>query len=252
MENVQLVLLPLIGLTGGFLSGFLGLGGGVVMLPLLTFLGGVPLKLATGTDLVHIFIAAGIGTLAHARAGMIDVKAGLIIGLAGAAGGWVGSFLSVPLSALVLQFIYLFVVASAIVLLFIPTHLDFADYRKGKFDKGTGIAIGFGVGLLAGLLGVGGGFIIIPLMTHVLKIPLRVTIGTSLLIIFISSLGTVWVKFGVGHINLSITGLVLLGSVIGALLGSHASRRVHVRILRSALLMILIVIFIAVGYKAVF
>jgi hypothetical protein len=252
MENVNLVSLPFIGLTGGFLSGFLGVGGGVILLPLLTFVGVVPLKHATGTGLVHVLIASAIGTLAHARTGIVDVRAGLILGIAGVGGGFLGAFLSVPFSVGTLERIFLFVVALAIVLLFIPSNLDTEDYKKGDFSPVAGITIGFGVGLLVGLLGVGGGFLVIPLMIYVLKIPLMITIGTSLLIIFISSLGTIWAKVGVGHIDVTVTSLVLIGSVVGTLVGAHASRRVHVKLLRSALLMTLVAIFIAVGYQTIF
>jgi hypothetical protein len=112
--------------------------------------------------------------------------------------------------------------------------------------------IGLTGGFLSGFLGVGGGFLVIPLMIYVLKIPLMITIGTSLLIIFISSLGTIWAKVGVGHIDVTVTSLVLIGSVVGTLVGAHASRRVHVKLLRSALLMTLVAIFIAVGYQTIF
>ena len=108
------------------------------------------------------------------------------------------------------------------------------------------------MGILAGLLGVGGGFIIIPLMTYFLKIPLRVAIGTSLLIILISSLGTLGAKFKIGHVNLLITLLVISGSVIGAFLGAFISRRTHVKSLRLVLLSTLVLIFITVGYKTFF
>ena len=222
------------------------------MLPLLSVVGRVPLKLATGTTLVQVTIAAAIGMLSHYQGGMVDLKAGLILGMAGIAGGFVGSLLSVPLSIRFLESIFLFVVALAIILLFIPLELEDKNYRKGNFNKAFGIAIGFGVGVLAGLLGVGGGFIIIPLMTYFLKIPLRVTIGTSLLIILISSFGTLGAKFKIGHVNLLITFLVISGSVIGAFLGAYVSRRTQVKSLRLVLLSILVLIFITVGYKTFF
>lgn len=249
MENSIWVALPLIGLIGGFISGLLGLGGGVVMLPLLTFVGKVPLKLATGASLVHVFITSATGMFSHYRGRMVDLKAGLILGIAGVVGGLVGSFLSVPLSTRSLEYIYLFVVMIAVILLFIPQRLDDKNYNKGDFNKPAGIMIGLGVGSLTGLLGVGGGFIMIPLMTYFLKIPLRVTIGTSLLIILVISLGTLWAKFGVGHVNLLITLLVISGATIGALLGAYVSRRTPVKLLRLFLLFILILILFAVGYK---
>lgn len=252
MGNIILPALPVIGLIGGFLSGLLGLGGGVIMLPLLTFLGGVPLKLATGTSLVHVLVAAAAGMLSHFRAGMVDFKAGLFLGTAGILGGFLGSFLSVPLSTRSLNFIFLLLVASAIIFLFIPLKSDGETYKKGNFRKIEGILIGLGCGLLVGLLGVGGGFVLIPLMIYILRIPLRVTIGTSLMIILISSLGTFGAKYGVGHVDVIISLLVISGSVVGALLGAYVSQKIHIKFLRWILVCLLCLIFITVGYKTFF
>jgi hypothetical protein len=252
VENILWVALPFIGLAGGFFSGFLGLGGGVVMFPLLTLVGAVPVKLATGTNLIHILIAAAISTASHYRGGTVDSKSGLYLGLAGIGGGVMGSFLSVLLSPRSLQLIYLGVVGLAAVMFFITLPIDSETYKKGSFNKASGVAVGLFVGSLAGLLGAGGGFITIPLMTYWLKIPLRISIGTSLLIILITSLGTLWAKLGVGHIDLSITLLALIGSIPGALIGSHFSRKAPVRILRLALLFLLVVIFFMVTYEIFF
>jgi uncharacterized membrane protein YfcA len=252
MENITVFALPLIGLIGGFLSGLLGLGGGVVMLPLLTFIGGVPLKLATGTSLVHVLVAAATGILSHLHAGLVDFKAGLILGTAGILGGFLGSFLSVPLSTVSLNLIFLSLVALAIVFLFIPLKPYEGKYIKGNFSKIEGILIGLGCGLLVGLLGLGGGFVLIPLMIYILRIPLRVTIGTSLMIILISSMGTFGAKYGVGHIDVAITFLVISGSVVGALLGAYVSRKTHTEFLRWILLSLLCLIFVYVGYKTLF
>ncbi|KPK89417.1 MAG: hypothetical protein AMJ94_12190 [Deltaproteobacteria bacterium SM23_61] len=249
MDQILWAALPFIGLLGGFFSGFLGLGGGVIMLPLLTLLGGVPLKLVTGTDLVHVLITSATSTIGHYRGGMVDTRIGLFLGLSGIAGGLLGSFLSVPLSPFVLQVIYLFVVALGAFILFLPAPLEFEGYRKGEFNRNLGIATGLGVGALTGMLGVGGGFITVPVMIYILKMPLRVAIGTSLFFIFITSLGTIWAKFGVGHIHVSLTLLVLSGSITGALIGPYVSRRTPVRFLRFALVALLILILIVFGYK---
>ena len=247
--EVILEILPLLGLIGGFVAGLLGLGGGVVMLPLLAFVGHVPLRVATGTTLVQVILSAATGFYFHYRGGMVDVRAGLFLGIAGVGGGFAGSFLSEVLSDHVLQFIYLGVVGLAIVLLFVPLQLEEKVYRKGDFHKTTAIAIGLGVGLLTGLLGVGGGFIIVPLMIYVLRIPLRITIGTSLLIILVVSVGTIGPKVSIGQIDGWVTFLVTLGSVAGAFLGGHLSRRTPVKHLRFALLFILVLILLSVGWK---
>jgi len=219
------------------------------MLPLLTLLGGVPLKLVTGTDLVHVLITSATSTIGHYRGGMVDTKVGLFLGLSGIVGGFLGSFLSVPLSPFVLRVIYLFVVGLGAFILFLPAPLEFEGYRKGEFNRTLVIATGLGVGVLTGMLGVGGGFITVPVMIYCLKIPLRVAIGTSLFFIFITSLGTIWAKFGVGHIHVILTLLVLSGSIIGALIGPYVSRRMSVRFLRFALVGLLVLILIVFGYK---
>jgi uncharacterized protein len=252
MDDPILWTLPFIGLVGGFLSGLLGLGGGVALLPLLTWVGRVPLKVATGTTLVQVIIAAATGVTIHYRGGRVNLRVGFVLGISGIVGGLVGSFLSVYLSTRFLEWIFLVVVGIAITLFSTQRKLyDHHDTRR-DFKKVTGSLIGFGVGSLTGLLGVGGGFIIIPLMIYCLDIPLRVAIGTSLLVILISSVGTLAVKYGIGQVHLLITLLVISGSVIGALLGAHASRRMAVRFLRLALLIILVSIFLTAGYKVVF
>ena len=252
MNDPILWVLPFIGMTGGFLSGLLGLGGGVVLLPLLTMAGKVPFKLAVGTTLVQVIIAAATGMLGHYWGGMVDVKVGLVLGIAGIAGGLMGSILSVHFSVQILEFIFLVVVGVAILLLLVSKRLYDVDPPRGNFNKLLGSTIGFGVGSLTGLLGVGGGFLIIPLMNYFLHVPLRIAIGTSLLIILISSVGTLIAKYQIGHIHLPITALVISGSVIGALLGAFVSRRAPVRFLWMALLTALAAVLITTGYRIFF
>ena len=252
MEGVNFQVLPLLGLIGGFVAGLLGLGGGVVMLPLLTFVGKVPLKLVTGTDLVHVLVAAAVAVVPHYRAKGVDTQLGLTLGSIGILGGVAGSFLSAYLSNWSLQVIYLCVVILATLLLFLPQHLENAGYAMGQMNLILGIPIGLAVGFLAGLLGTGGGFLIIPVMVYFLKIPLRVAIGTSLLSILVTSLGTIWAKLGVKQIDSSITLLVLVGSIGGAFLGARVSKKLPVKLLRLALISLLLVILISVGSKTLF
>ena len=252
MDDPVLWALPVIGLVGGFFSGLLGLGGGVVLLPLLTWVGRVPLKLATGTTLVQVIIAAATGVIIHHRGGTVDLRVGFVLGMSGIVGGLLGSFLCVYLSTRFLEWIFFLVVGIAITLFSTQQRLYGHPDTRRDFNNVAGSFIGFSAGSLTGLLGVGGGFIIIPLMIYCLDIPLRVAIGTSLLVILISSVGTLAVKYGIGQVNLLITLLVILGSVIGALFGAHVSRRVPVRFLHIALMMILVSLFLIAGYKVIF
>jgi uncharacterized protein len=252
MQIIHTFFFPLIGLVAGFLSGLLGVGGGVILLPLLVFVGGIPLKVATGTSLVHVFAASATGMYSHHRRGMVDLKAGLYLGLAGSGGGFLGTWLSVPFAVRGLQLIFLLVVASAVIMLMVPLNIEDDGYRKGEFNKLLAIGIGLGVGCLVGLLGVGGGFILVPLMIYLLRIPLRITIGTSLWVIFISSMVTMIAKFKVGQIDLAATLLVVSGSIVGTLLGSHTSRRIATGLLKKILICVLGLILLMVGYQTFF
>lgn len=108
----------LIGLFGGLMSGLLGLGGGVVFVPLLIMIKGLDPHLAIGTSLFIIVPTVLCGILIHGKAGMVDWKTGLVIGLCAILGAWIGSRISLKLDVLILKRIFAFVLIAVAIKLF--------------------------------------------------------------------------------------------------------------------------------------
>ncbi|MGI5837506.1 MAG: sulfite exporter TauE/SafE family protein, partial [Chloroflexota bacterium] len=167
--------LAVIGLIGGTMAGFLGIGGGIVIIPLLLYVAGLEVKLAMGISMIQALFATLSGLLIHRRNRTVDVRLGVILGIAGVMGALIGSFGSAYISADILLITYFCLVWLSIFLLFV------APKNESPRDKDVSIPqafpLGLGVGTLAGMLGVGGGFIMTPLMISVLRIPTRTAVG---------------------------------------------------------------------------
>ncbi len=242
MDELKIIELAVIGLAGGFMAGLVGIGGGIVIIPLLVYVAGLPVKLATGISMVQAFFATVSGLLIHRRNRTVDTKLGIILGAMGISGALVGSFGSAYLSGRTLLTIYLLLVIVAVVLMFMaPRGSESSSYR---IHYPLAAALGLAVGALAGALGVGGGFIMTPLMISVLKIPTRVAVGTSLLMILPTTFSGSIGKVATGQFDLAIAMVIVAGSIVGAQFGGRANARFSPRTIRLALTVLLIVIMI--------
>src|SRR5688500_7858003 len=165
------------------------------------------------------------------------------MGGAGAFGGFVGGFVSGQLSELQLEIIFLSVVLAAIVLLFLPVR-ELAVSGETKPDFNIAFAVGLGglVGLLAGMLGAGGGFLIVPLMLTGLRIPMRLAIGSSSVVKLISSSFAYAGKLLATYIDPALAIALLAGTVPSTYLGTWIARRVSARFLRAVLIIMLVVV----------
>ncbi len=245
MELASFGMLAGIGLVGGFMAGFLGIGGGIVMIPLLMYGAGLPMKLVTGISMVQAFFATSSGLLIHRRNRTIDVRLGAILGTAGLIGGLVGSVGSSMLSGRTLLSLYVLLVAIAVGLLVFAPRTEKA--KETPVKAWHAFPLGLGVGTLAGMLGVGGGFIMTPLMISVLRIPTKVAVGTSLLMILPTTFAGATGKIATGQFDLAIAAAVIVGSIIGAQFGGRVNSRVSPRAIRASLALLLVGIMIRTG-----
>lgn len=247
MELASSGVLVGIGLLGGFMAGFLGIGGGIVMIPLLMYGAGLPVKLVTGISMAQAFFATASGLLIHRRNRTVDVRLGSALGAAGVVGGLIGSLGSSSslVSPRALLALYMLLVAIALGLLI------FAPRSEKPKDKPVKLwqafPLGLAVGIMAGMLGVGGGFIMTPLMISVLRIPTKVAVGTSLLMILPTTFSGAAGKIATGQFDPAIAAAVIAGSIIGAQFGGRANSRVSPRAIRSTLGLLLIAIMIRTG-----
>lgn len=233
----------IIGLVGGGLSGLLGIGGGIVTAPLLLYLPGLfglePLSMHVvgGLTISQALFASLCGGVAHWRSGNVDrrlatVMSGVIFAaaLAGGAGSkWIGHQFLLGL------FLLLSLAAAVLILLPQPGEQAGVAYLPGSFSTGRAVAVALGIGGLGGLVGQGGSFILIPLAVTFLKVPLRIAMGSNMVIIFFASLAGFLGKAATGQVPLLLAAALLAGILPSSLAGAALSRRVSTGALRVAL-----------------
>jgi uncharacterized membrane protein YfcA len=242
----------LIGFITGVCGGLLGLGGGFILIPLL-LLAQVPMKVAVSASLVFVFFSAASGSIRHGFQGTIDPRLAAAVALPSIVTTFAGSLLTVRVPASFLQTL-LGICALGSLYLFNRRCTSEGDQavsgppRRWVYTRTAGrgeevvtysvnvpqgIGVGSVVGFLAGLLGVGGGFLIIPAFVGFMAVPLRVAIGTSLLTILASALVGTVAHWGQGSMDWTIAWTTVLTGVIGAQLGAALVPRVSEQILRA-------------------
>jgi uncharacterized membrane protein YfcA len=268
--NVLLVLL--VSGAVGFMSGLVGVGGGFIMTPALMFLG-VPAPVAVATGASQIAATSFSGVLSQTRRKAVDWRMGMLLSIGGILGSASGVWLFERLLRLgqldlIISILYLLLLAT-VGWLMLNEGLSVMRGRSGhsvsilrrpartiahtlpfrmRFPRSglyisviPPLALGFGIGALAAIMGIGGGFILIPAMIYLLRMPTNVVIGTSLFqVLIVASLIVIMQAQATQTVDLVLAGLLMLGGVIGAQLGSRLGaglKSEHLRALLGALLL---------------
>jgi uncharacterized membrane protein YfcA len=275
-------ILVLFGLGGavGFLSGLFGVGGGFLMTPLLIMVG-IPSTVAAASDSNQIVAASTSGTYAHWRLGNVDFKMGLFLLIGGVIGGTLGVQLIKVLRAMgdadfVIKITYVVMLGIIGVYMFIesiqsmrkkPVEIKRAEapakvslyarlvqalpYQM-RFEK-SGVTLspfmplilGVFVGILAAIMGVGGGFIMVPVMVYMLRMPMHVVVGTSLFQILFTCINvTIMQAITNFTVDLVLALILLLGSTIGAQFGVRLSKRLKADQLKILLASIVLLVMV--------
>ena len=260
--SVNAFLLLGIGGIVGILSGMFGVGGGFLITPLL-FFAGIPPAVAVATSANQIVASSVSGVLAHLKRRTVDFRMGLVL----LAGGLVGSAAGVQIFNLLRQAgqVDLVVQLSYVIFLGIIGALMFVEGLNALFKSRTGapptrrrhnwihalplkvkfrtsglyisvvppLLVGALVGLLAAIMGVGGGFIMVPAMIYLLGMPTKVVIGTSLFqIIFVTAFTTLMHATLNHTVDMVLAVVLLLGGVVGAQFGTNLGARLKAEQLR--------------------
>jgi len=265
-QAVNAVLMIALGGLVGVLSGMFGVGGGFLTTPLLIFYG-IPPTVAVASATTQITGASVSGAYAHMRRGGVDLKMGGVMTAGGAVGSLIGAGLFRLLQAtgqidLVIGFLYVLLLGSigglmlkdALVALGWlkvaepagrPRHnrwvaglpLRWRFYASGLYLSPIApLALGFVAGMLTVLLGVGGGFILVPAMIYILGMAPRVVVGTSLVMILaVSAVSTMIHATTTQAVDIVLAGLLLIGGVVGAQYGAILTTRLKPDLLRLAL-----------------
>jgi len=273
--NVNFLIIIFIGMLVGGLSGLFGVGGGFLMTPLLIFLG-IPPAVAVGTEAPHVLASSISGSIAHWRRKNVDIKMGIILLL----GGVVGSTIGVNIFKILMKYGQIDMIIQLLFLIFLgligfsmlfeSAKTTIKKYRttsiirtklhqhswihglpfKMRFHRSKlyisaipPFVIGLIVGILSAMMGVGGGFIMIPAMVYILGMSTNVVVGTSLFqIIFVTANSTFFQSYLNQTVDLILAALMILGGVIGAQIGARLGTTIKAEYLRGALAFIVLMV----------
>ena len=282
--TINIPLLLLISAAVGFLTGLLGIGGGFLMTPILIFLG-IPPVYAVANGANNILAASVSGTLAHYFKNHIDVKMGVLI----LVGGLIGSIIGVEIFIFFLKkgtinslisISYFILLSSIGLMMFYESLSEMRRIRNNKFIKRRmhqhywihnlpfkvrihasklyisaigPIFFGILIGLISSLLGVGGGFILVPILIYIIGMPAKLVPGTSLFaMIFVMIIVTLLHAIANYTIDIYLVFILALGSVIGAQLGSIISSKLAGEELRGLLSILILTFGFKFGYDLFF
>ena len=232
--------LALAGAVVGFFSGLLGIGGGIIMFPILHYLPQVfgfdpiGVKSITGLTMTQGFFASLSAMLFYQKQGLVNRPLVMNLGLSLFIFSLAGSLLSGNVPDRILLFIFGSLALTASGLMLIPRNYGKDDMTEDQvsFSRPLAITIGSAVGSLTGLVGQGGAFIIIPLMLYVLKMPLRVALGSTLAIGLFSATAGLIGKAATGQIPYSLAAALLAGAIPAAKAGAVIGRKTKTLYLR--------------------
>ncbi|HEU4732953.1 MAG TPA: sulfite exporter TauE/SafE family protein [Kofleriaceae bacterium] len=219
MLAVGLVLSLAIGLSLGLLGG----GGSILTVPVLHYALGLGVHEAIAASLLVVGVTSGIALVSHARAGRVRWRTGLVFGAASMATAFAGGRLGALLPGGVLIAAFALVMVSAGIAMLVRSPAAQAVATVDHARLGRIVATGLGVGLVTGVLGAGGGFVIVPALTLLGGLAVREAVGTSLLVIAMNSFaglagGALSTPIH-GRIVAAVTALAIAGSLLGSRLG---------------------------------
>jgi uncharacterized protein len=223
-----------IGFIGSFLSGMLGVGGSIIKYPMLLYippLFGIVAFTAhevSGISAIQVLFASIAGVWAYRKGGYLNKQLIIYMGGAILIGSLIGSYGSSLLSEQVVNIVYGILALVAAVMMFIPKKLvDDMPLNEVTFNKPLAAILALVVGIVSGIVGAAGGFLLVPIMLTVLHIPTRMTIATSLAITFISSIGSSIGKLITGQVDYLPAIIMIIASFIAAPLGTKVGKKMN-------------------------
>ncbi|WP_275788373.1 sulfite exporter TauE/SafE family protein [Pararhizobium gei] len=282
--SVNILIILGMGAAVGFLSGMFGVGGGFLITPLLIFYN-IPPVVAVATGANQVVASSISGAITHFRRGTIDIKLGTVLLCGGLAGATVGIWIFALLRRigqldLVISLAYVLLLSTvgslmlweSIIALRRASKNEPAQLRrpgqhnwvhrlplKMRFKKSKiylsiipVITLGFGIGVLTSVMGVGGGFIMVPAMIYLLRIPTNVVVGTSLFQIIFVSAYTVIVQATANYtVDIVLAFVLMIAGVIGAQYGVRVGQRLRGEQLRALLALLVLAVGIRLAIELV-
>ncbi|MEV4701722.1 sulfite exporter TauE/SafE family protein [Actinoplanes sp. NPDC049316] len=232
--SATLILTVVLAVGIGVSLGLLGGGGSILAVPLLVYVAGLPAKEAIATSLLVVGATSAAGVIPHARAGRVRWRTGLIFGLAGMTGAYAGGRVAAYIPGAVLL--------TGFALMMLATAVAMIRGRRSAAERPARhelpvlhvIADGVVVGLVTGLVGAGGGFLVVPALALLGGLPMSVAVGTSLLVIAMKSVAGLAGYLSSVHIHWGLAIAVTVAAIAGSFLGGRLAGLIREDVLRKA------------------
>ena len=265
----QAFLIFIVALSVGGLGSMLGIGGGVLLIPLLTGLFDVPIKTAIGASIVSVIATSSAAGAVYVGRGLAHTRLSMVLEIATSAGALAGGITAVLLSPNLLAGLF------AVLLFYVAYSMRHLSRKEAPValtglldtcftDPFTGEVVNYGVhnitkgmgasflaGNVSGLLGIGGGIIKVPIMSLVMGVPLRAAIATSNFMIGITAATSAVIYYQRGYLDPSIAIPTALGVLVGAQAGTRIGGRVKSQRLKQIFQWLLVIFAVQMLYKAV-
>ncbi|MGW7899812.1 sulfite exporter TauE/SafE family protein [Staphylococcus shinii] len=229
MDMLNIIAMLLIGVFGGFISGLVGIGGAIIIYPailLLPSLLGAPVYsayIASGLTSSQVFFSTLSGSFKARKKAEFSPKLVMNMGGGMVIGSIFGAMLANLFNATFINTIYIIIALVALLLMFIKVK---SVSQEVRFKPVLLILIGFVIGVVSGIVGAGGAFIIIPVLLVLFKLPMNTVVTNSIVIAFISSIGAFIIKFIQGYIPIESAIFLIIGSMLFAPIGLKVGSRV--------------------------
>ena len=237
------LMLLLLGLIAGTFGALVGLGGGIILVPVLSLWLGLPITVAVGVSLVCVIATSSGAAAIYVQQRLTDMRLGMLLELASSAGAVTGALI-VPFlpPALIKGLFGAFLLYSAILMVrnraTEKEGVSTTDYQVRNYPLGLGVS--YAAGNVSAILGIGGGPIKVPLMNVFMGVPLRVAAATSNFLMGVTAAASAILYYSRGDVYVAVAAPLSVGVFAGAFLGSWLAKRVHGRWIRFILVLVLI------------
>jgi uncharacterized protein len=260
-------------LAAGFFGSLLGLGGGIIVIPVLTLLLGVDMRLAIGASIVSVIATSSGAAAAYVKEHMANMRVAMVLEIGTTAGALTGAYLAGVIPTTALYIIFGLVLAYSAFAMVGNIHdpttpvpadawADRLNLHDEYFDQARGQHIAYRVtrtriglllmyiaGMVSGLLGIGSGALKVPALDLAMRLPIKVSTATSNFMIGVTAAASAGVYFARGDIHPFVAAPVAVGVLIGAMAGSKILGRIRSRVIRRIFVLVLVIISLQMIYR---
>lgn len=235
----ELWLIPL-GFAAGLLGSIIGLGGGIIIVPVLTFFG-FPPALAASNSIFAVFSNAIASSISYAKQRRIEYSIGLKLGLLSIPGTIVGAYVSSEITPSIFKILFALILVSASIYIFSKRKIEPKNYNFSKQIMVLAVGASFFAGIISGLFGVGGGIIFVPLMVIAMGLAMKNAAPTSQFILLFASGSALVTHTLLGHPDFYQALLLAAGTFVGGLVGARLSLEIKENSLKILISIVMIV-----------